>query len=90
MVEMITETYEKWQAKIRFLIPKADGGSDYEFSTYAYGKNPKELRKAVLEKIKYLESNQRVVKTVTVIHTLESYLTSTKEEYLSGKAKRDK
>ena len=68
--------------------PKCE--DEREFHAYADGANPKELRKAVLFKIKYLEDNGRTINNIDIIHTIVSHLFSSKEEYLSGKAKRDK
>ena len=87
-IRMQVEKHDKWNAKIGFIVPEEkQRGAEYHYTAYAEGKTPKELRKAIREKIKYLENNGRVVKTIELVHDVSLALIFSKEEYLSGKAK---
>lgn len=85
---MNVEKRDTWSAKIGFIVPEEkQRGVEYHYTACTEGETPKKLRKAILEDIKYLENNGRVVKTIELIHNVSLSLIFPKEEYLSGKAK---
>jgi ABC-type amino acid transport substrate-binding protein len=85
---MNTEKYEKTYIRIGFTIPQeGQWKSNYQYYAYANGKTPTELRKAVLDKIKYLENNGRIVKTIILITEASLSIIFSKEEYLSDNVK---